>query len=94
MREDEVIASVAQEALAEICSLLQYLVDRGQTCKICSVLTRVRYVIPTPIIDNFEVIAGDKVVRITPEEIADHICNYDDEGMCDCGEYNEDNDLD
>jgi hypothetical protein len=60
--------SNVKEVLAEICSVLQYLEDRGELGTISRVMTRVRY---TEIkeIEKFVVESGKKKFEITAREI-------------------------
>lgn len=76
-----------EEALAEICSALEYLQDRGELTEKdeISVLTSVRYK-PITEIPHFDLVVGDRTVRVTATDIGPHTHDWVGEDYCDtCG---------
>lgn len=60
-------SSIASTVLTEICSAVEYLLDRGEIDHLTEVETQVRYT-PT-VISEMIVVADGRRVRITAQEI-------------------------
>jgi coenzyme F420-reducing hydrogenase beta subunit len=81
---------MAPDVITNLCSILQYLLDRGEVDGIVSTVERVRWQNPQPQIDHLHVYTEDgRLVRITAEvvETHEHVFEDEDEPCTVCGVY-------
>lgn len=92
------MSTESEQCLAELCSSLQYLTDRGETSDTdgaynLSPVQSVRYTNITTL-PHVDVFYKGHMIRLEATDLGPHVHEYDDEGTCEvCHHYDEDHDV-